>query len=62
MSKPASAVTPQCRYGIISLFDGVSSVVPILRKKLGYPPSAIVLAENDPAIRELVCAEFGLSA
>ena len=47
------------RYGVIWLFDGVSSVVPILTKKFGYPPIAAVLAECDLAVRELVCAEFG---
>ena len=46
------------RYGIISLFDGVSSVVPILKKKLGYPPVAVILAECDRSLRELVCTEF----
>ena len=47
------------KYGIISLFDGVSSVVRSLTKKLGCPPTAILLAENDEAVRRLVCAEFG---
>ena len=47
------------KYGVISLFDGVSSVVRSLTKKLGCPPTAILLAENDEAIRRLVCAEFG---
>ena len=46
-------------YAVISLFDGVSSVVPILKQKFGYPPIAAVLAESDLAIRELVCTEFG---
>ena len=46
------------RYGIISLFDGVSSVVPILKKKLGYPPVAVILAECDLSLRQLVCTEF----
>ena len=50
---------PQGRYGVISLFDGVSSVVPLLKKKLGYAPVAAILAENDNRIRSLVCAEFG---
>ena len=36
------------QYGIISLFDGVSSVV-----------AAIILAEIDEKLRSLVCAEFG---
>ena len=39
------------KYGIISLFDGVSSVVRLLTKKLGCPPTAILLAENDEAVR-----------
>ena len=39
------------KYGIISLFDGVSSVVRVLTKKLGCPPTAILLAENDESIR-----------
>ena len=47
------------KYGIISLFDGVSSVVRLLTKKLGCPPMAILLAENDETVRRLVCAEFG---
>ena len=49
----------QGRYGIISLFDGVSSIVPIVTEKVGYPPVAVVLAENDIRIRSLVCDEFG---
>ena len=55
---PVNAVS-RGRYGIISLFDGVSSVVPILRKKLGYPPTAVILAECDLSLRQLVCTEFG---
>ena len=47
------------KYGIISLFDGVSSVVRVLTKKLGCPPTAILLAENDESIRRWVCTEFG---
>ena len=47
------------RYGVISLFDGVSSVVPLLKKKIGYAPVVVILAENDNSIRSLVCAEFG---
>ena len=54
---PANAVI-KGRYGIISLFDGVSSVVPILKRKLGYPPVAVILAECDLSLRQLVCAEF----
>ena len=47
------------RYGVISLFDGVSTVMPILRKRFGYPPVAAILAECDLSLRELVCAEYG---
>ena len=50
---------PKGRYGVISLFDGVSSVVPLLKKKIGYAPVVVILAENDNRIRSLVCAEFG---
>ena len=46
-------------YGIISLFDGVSSVVRILKQKLQQPPVVIILAEQDERLRSLVCAEFG---
>ena len=49
-------------YGVISLFDGVSSVVPILTRKLGYAPTVAILAENDTNIRSVVCAEFGYRA
>ena len=31
----------------------------MLTKKLGCPPTAILLAENDESIRRLVCTEFG---
>ena len=58
VATPTNAVS-RGRYGIISLFDGVSSVVPILRKKLGYPPTAVILAECDLSLRQLVCTEFG---
>ena len=58
VATPANAVS-RGRYGIISLFDGVSSVVPILTKKLGYPPTAVILAECDLSLRQLVCTEFG---
>ncbi len=37
----------------------MSTVVPLLQKKLGYPPTVIVLAEIDTTLRALVCAEFG---
>ena len=49
-------------YGIISLFDGVSSVVRTLKQKLNKPPTAVILAENDEKLRGLVCAEFGYRA
>ena len=52
-------IQPRGRYGVISLFDGVSSVVPLLKKKIGYAPVVVILAENDNRIRSLVCAEFG---
>ena len=50
---------PRGNFGVISLFDGVSSVVPALCRKLGKNPAVIVLAEVDPALRELVSFEFG---
>ena len=56
-ASPAKGI--QGQYGIISLFDGVSSVVRILKQKLQQPPTAIILAELDEKIRGLVCAEFG---
>ena len=46
------------RYGVIFLFDGVSTVILILKKKFGYPPVAAILAECDLSLRELVCTEF----
>ena len=50
---------PVGNFGIISLFDGVSSVVPALCQKLQQAPAVAVLAEMDPALRELVSFEFG---
>ena len=50
---------PRADYGVIFLFDGVSTVVPIIQKKLGYPPTVVVLAEIDTSLRSLVCSEFG---
>ena len=47
------------RYGVISLFDGVSTVMPILRKKFGYAPVEAILADGDLSLRELVCTEYG---
>ena len=44
-ASPAKGIEGQ--YGIISLFDGVSSVVRILKQKLQQPPTAIILAELD---------------
>ena len=49
-------------YGVISLFDGVSSVVPTLTRKFGYAPTVAILAENDIDVRAVVCAEFGYRA
>ena len=49
-------------YGVITLFDGVSSVVPTLTKKFGYAPSVAILAENDIDVRAVVCAESGYRA
>lgn len=46
-------------YGVISLFDGVSTVVPLRSKKLNCPPSVIVLAEINEPIRHLASTEFG---
>ena len=42
-------VKGNCGYGVISLFDGVSSVVPILTRKFGYASAVAILAENDTA-------------
>ena len=49
-------------YGVISLFDGVSSIVPTLIRRFGYAPTVAVLAENDIDVRAVVCAEFGYRA
>ena len=49
-------------YGVIALFDGVSSVVPMLTRKFGYAPTVAILAENDSDVRAVVCAEFGYRA
>ena len=49
-------------YGVISLFDGVSSVVPTLTRKFGYAPAVAIQAENDIDVRAVVCAEFGYRA
>ena len=35
------------------------TVMPMLKKKFGYPPVAAILAECDLSLRELVCTEFG---
>ena len=50
---------PSGNFGVFSLFDGVSSVVPALCRKLGRNPAVVALAELDPALRELVSFEFG---
>ena len=50
---------PVGNFGIISLFDGVSSVVPALCQKLQQVPAVAILAEMDPSLRELVSFEFG---
>ena len=55
----ASRKESKAEYGIISLFDGVSTVVPILQRKIGYAPTVVVLAEMDMTLRALVCAEYG---
>ena len=44
--------------GVISLFDGVSSVLPIT-DILGRPPTIFVGAENDQTLRHLVAEKFG---
>ena len=49
-------------FGVITLFDGVSSVVPRLTKKFGCAPTVAILVENDIDIRAVVCAEFGYRA
>ena len=56
---PKSTRSLRADYGVISFFVGVSTVVPIIQKKLGYPPTVIVLAEIDTSLRALVCSEFG---
>ena len=60
LSPPQRSVA--VNYGVISLFDGASTVVKTISKKLGCPPKAILLAENDEVIRKLVCAEYGYRA
>ena len=44
-------------YGVITLFDGVSSVVPALTKKFGNAPAVAILAENDIDVRAVVCSQ-----
>ena len=56
VSNNTSRVAIKEEYGVISLFDGVSTVVPPLHKKLGYPPAVAILAEIDGSLRALVCA------
>ena len=48
------------KIGVISMFDGVSSVYHIIKKKLGRPPTVFIAAEIDPVLRRLVAAEIGL--
>jgi len=36
-----------------------SSVVRTFTNKIGRPLRAVLLAENDEEVRQLVCAEFG---
>ena len=45
--------------GIISLFDGVSSVLPIITDILGRQPTIFVGAENDQTLRHLVAEKHG---
>ena len=45
--------------GVISLFDGVSSVLPIITDILGRPPTIFVGAENDQTLRHLVAEKHG---
>ena len=52
--------TGPARIGIISMFDGVSSIYHIIKKKLGKPPAVYIAAEHDPVLRRLVAAEVGM--
>ena len=45
--------------GVISLFDGVSSVLPIVSDILGRQPTIFVGAENDQSLRHLVAEKHG---
>ena len=45
--------------GVISLFDGVSSVLPIVTDILGRQPTIFVGAENDQTLRHLVAEKHG---
>ena len=48
------------KVGVISMFDGVSSVYHVIKKKLGKPPTIFIAAEIDPVLRRLVATEIGL--
>ena len=44
-------------YGIISLFDGCSSVHDIITEPVGRPPTVFIAAENDLDIRKYIAAK-----
>ena len=48
------------KIGVISMFDGVSSVYHVIKKKLGKLPTIFIAAEIDPVLRRLVANEIGL--
>ena len=52
--------TGPARIGIISMFDGVSCIYHIIKKKLGKPPAVYIAAEHDPVVRRSVAAEVGM--
>ena len=45
------------QYGLISLFDGCSSVHDVIIKAIGYPPVVFIAAENDPDVRRYIAAK-----
>ena len=47
--------------GVISLFDGVGSVLPTVIRQYGGTPRVFVAAEQDAVLRQLVCDQFGLA-
>ena len=50
---PTLSVQPHAEImELISLFDGASTVVETVAKKLGCSPKAILLAENDAGYKE----------